>query len=469
MHRLSFIFSVIISTGILSACSAISLAPIADNNARDYHQVVENVTNDILVTNVLRARDRAPIHYSDLSSFNASLTEITAVTATFPFGPLRGSSTRNGFQLGGISLQSNPSFTLGTLDTDDFTRGILTPISGDVIGNFIAQGFVNRAEAFLLFFNSVQDYDVRLCIHPDLDRAKKEKLFYTRGVIRNEPDLDRVTNTNNTTEPTSETELGLFLAIANYEAPGLYVHGYHELRKISSDFNLNNNTVKDLATLDVSKFQIRQDPDSKSTSKNYALYSVSHDMKYVVCSRHPQVDKEKIRQEHLIDNGHGIGYRIFALGPTSLPTRPLQVCTDDEVIIPDKPEQEKIVLGVRSAQGIIEYLGALLRFQQKHPQHGPITVTYLPPSPVVPQVSNKCPQEAPNTAAQQPSGGALFQLTNNPDGARFGVAYRGDTYYVAQASEKDHSLEVLALVNQLLDAYKSAKDIPTIHPVTIVP
>src|SRR5580704_14020089 len=118
---------------LLLGCSALSLAPIVKNNATSYHQVVEDVTNDILVTNILRARDHAPLHYSDLATVNGSLQGTAGTNAIFPFGPLHPSSIGSEAQAGPVSLQTSPSFTLGTLDTDDFTRGILTPVAPDVI------------------------------------------------------------------------------------------------------------------------------------------------------------------------------------------------------------------------------------------------------------------------------------------------------------------------------------------------
>jgi hypothetical protein len=101
------------------------------------------------------------------------------------------------------------------------------------------------------------------------------------------------------------------------------------------------------------------------------------------------------------------------------------------------------VLYPRSPQGIIEFLGAVLRLQSKI--GGNITI------------------------GTEPASGALFTLSENAEVARFVVAYRGQTYYVKDASERDHFLEVLALLNQLLNLYKSAKDVPRFPAITVSP
>ena len=75
----------------------------------------------------------------------------------------------------------------------------------------------------------------------------------------------------------------------------------------------------------------------------------------------------------------------------------------------------------------------------------------------------------PITLSEQPDSGALFTLSQSSVDARFTVSYRGKDYHVAAATPQDHTLEVLALVNQLFNLYKSAKDIPNVRPVTILP
>jgi hypothetical protein len=63
----------------------------------------------------------------------------------------------------------------------------------------------------------------------------------------------------------------------------------------------------------------------------------------------------------------------------------------------------------------------------------------------------------------------LFQLHREPGLDRIAVSYRGKRYYVRQGDPSDHTLEVLALLNQLINANKNASEIPSTKAVQIVP
>src|SRR5262249_25563221 len=94
---------------------------------------------------------------------------------------------------------------------------------------------------------------------------------------------------------------------------------------------------------------------------------------------------------------------------------------------------------MRSAEGIIEYLGALARskdYEQLQRDH---------------------------------IGFTLISFSDNPEGARFGLEYGGKTYYVRPSGNGDRTLEVLALLTQVLNLSKVAKEIPTTRSVEIVP
>lgn len=422
-----FVFAAI--AALLAACSAVSLAPAIDSNARSYHQVVEDVTNSILVTNILRARDHAPLHYSDLTTINGSLQGSAGLTAAFPIGPIHPATGSTTLQLGAIGLQTSPSFTLGTLDTDDFTRGILTPVTPDVIKYFLDEGLDPRI-AFLVFFEAVRGYGIAL-------QEDGGRLVDTHGKIDNAPD--------------DAAGFRKFLAIANHEdrassTRGFYANSYRELRPIGTPFKLDMKTsYKDLAGFDFAKVRLVK----IGLTDEYQLYSISPTTKIVFCRRAfvpgngspPPASPSP--EKYTVD-----GYRIFGLADTVLPDDPQQyseVCRKTEVVVGAHSSPIVPILYPRSPQGIIEYLGALLRFQDEHRQHGPITLS------------------------GDPGSGALFTLSTAPGNDRFGVPYRGATYYVATASRGNHTLEVLALLNQLFNLYKSAKDIPNIRPVTIIP
>jgi hypothetical protein len=63
----------------------------------------------------------------------------------------------------------------------------------------------------------------------------------------------------------------------------------------------------------------------------------------------------------------------------------------------------------------------------------------------------------------------LFQLHREPGVDRIAVNYRGRRYFVRQGDPSDHTLEVLALLSQLINANKNANEIPSTKAVQIVP
>jgi hypothetical protein len=373
----------------LSSCSALSLGPALRDDAVNYHQAVEDTANNILVTNILRARDRAPLHFSDLAIVRGSLQENASVQATFPFGPLHGTNARNSLQVGGVSLQNAPGFDLSTLDTQEFTKGILSPIDPLFIKYFLDQGTDPRV-ILLLFFAGLKTGDGL--------------------VLRNDPDeLDQFFQ---------------YVRFVNAEHNGLYVNAYYELRSIGAPFSLNmHDSFKEVAGLDMTKVRIKKEPDGK-----YRLYTISPDQKAAFCRYLGQDPTGRARYKLL-----QISKGIARSGD--------EACSNAEVVV-DPAETKKDELFIRSPAAIIEYLGSLLRLQQTIGRG----ITLDPGRQY-----------------------ALFELTEASEHPRFTIEYRGRWYSVDEASERDHTLAVLALVTQLLNSYKSAKDIPSTRSVVVTP
>jgi hypothetical protein len=78
-------FVVLLMT-ILSGCA---YGSYISDSSNDYNVTVEDATVNDLVANILRARDGAPLYFSDLSQIRGSLTISAAAQATFPFGPIK--------------------------------------------------------------------------------------------------------------------------------------------------------------------------------------------------------------------------------------------------------------------------------------------------------------------------------------------------------------------------------------------
>src|SRR5437879_10640587 len=89
------------------------------SDAVDFNDVIEDTTNKLLVLNVLRARDKAPLHFADIPVIRESITQSTSLSVTRVSGPVAGTTLRNAATLGGI-VQMTPTFDINQLHSKDF-------------------------------------------------------------------------------------------------------------------------------------------------------------------------------------------------------------------------------------------------------------------------------------------------------------------------------------------------------------
>ena len=142
----------LVLTVALCGCSA---APLIGFHAADYRETEASAGDAQLLLNILRAKDDLPIHFADLSVIHGSIQLTAGSTATLPFANLTGSTTPS--SLGPtLAAQTQPTFDVGTLDTQDFTRGMLTPVEPNIIKQLFDQGIDPRI-IMILFFSEFRD------------------------------------------------------------------------------------------------------------------------------------------------------------------------------------------------------------------------------------------------------------------------------------------------------------------------
>jgi hypothetical protein len=110
---------------ILAGCS---FAGVISRESTEYNGTVEGATNTLTVTNVLRARDRLPLYFASLSALRGSLSQPEGFSLPVPFGPGKIVSGKKYVITLTGSVTNSPSFDIATLDTKEFTEGILAPI-----------------------------------------------------------------------------------------------------------------------------------------------------------------------------------------------------------------------------------------------------------------------------------------------------------------------------------------------------
>src|SRR5687768_2447769 len=68
---------------------------IIKSDALSFNDVIEDTTNKLLVLNVLRARDKAPLHFADIPVIRESMQQNASLSYVDLIGGILGTTTRN--------------------------------------------------------------------------------------------------------------------------------------------------------------------------------------------------------------------------------------------------------------------------------------------------------------------------------------------------------------------------------------
>lgn len=134
----SRIFSAFFLLLFITGCASMR-TPMTDF-ATDYNRVIADTRNEMILLNIVRARQGEPTHYSALSTVQGNVSISGSVGASLS-NIIDGDT--NAAASTGISVRSGPSFTVVPLASEEFSGGILRPIAPNVIALFRAQGWSN--------------------------------------------------------------------------------------------------------------------------------------------------------------------------------------------------------------------------------------------------------------------------------------------------------------------------------------
>ena len=115
--------------------SGCSFSPLVRRAAVDYNRTLEETQNAVLLLNVVRGAKREPIYYTALSKLTGNVSGTAGLNAEFPYGSATVLKPE-------LSLTGGTaSFDVAPLDTQDFVRGIMAPISKKLFMYFWSQGW----------------------------------------------------------------------------------------------------------------------------------------------------------------------------------------------------------------------------------------------------------------------------------------------------------------------------------------
>jgi hypothetical protein len=153
IHRKPLVVAVL----LLTAVGCASMQGQVASFSRDYSIAMEQFQNREIVTNILRARDRMPLHFAELSQINGSLQEQIQLGASINWGP--GAAKNANTASPQIQFQSSPTFTTSPLDTQAFAVGMMQPIDASYFANYWQQRRLPKKLLFRLFIDSIKNAD----------------------------------------------------------------------------------------------------------------------------------------------------------------------------------------------------------------------------------------------------------------------------------------------------------------------
>jgi hypothetical protein len=144
----------------IAACMSVlmiggcSLAQPMLLGATDYNTMASDYSDQVLVTAVLRARDRAPVNLTNLSTITGSMNVQGTLGLSVPFGTIPNAGSRNSVS---PMLQgtSSPTWSQAPLNTQAFSVGILQPISPTYVVSKWNTG-IDQEFLLLLFLKSMK-------------------------------------------------------------------------------------------------------------------------------------------------------------------------------------------------------------------------------------------------------------------------------------------------------------------------
>ena len=130
----------------LVGVALVGCAVVDDFSGRavDYNLEAEQVQEQTMLLNVVRASMRRPMQFTSLQSITGTASISGNGTLSLPFGPAGHRPPKSlSPDIAGLSgtVSGGPSFIVPVLDTQEFYEGILNPISLQIFDYYLEQGF----------------------------------------------------------------------------------------------------------------------------------------------------------------------------------------------------------------------------------------------------------------------------------------------------------------------------------------
>lgn len=424
------------------ASSGCAFGPQLRRVAVNHNELVANSSNELVLLNILRARDREPLHFTSVSKLlgdaniqatagaNIAIRGGTDTAKTNALGELVDTSSVAGTEVTTPSAQlvmsGKTSMDVSVWDTQEFYQGITASVPASTVAHYLHQGW----PADLLTYAFVGG--IELVAREDRGNFKKGDVV---AVFRNDPhdaiasgDFKRLVSCYrlHTTQSTKE------------DAPLVVLS---QVEKLS---------LADLALLDGEKFGIDPDKDKQQQTMPPDKRWIKRLGRTSDALRFRQVEGAKgcTQLWNTGADGHQPNFLTITQGaePVKLDLAEGHSNVASGSYLKDgiaTPVDVQIVL--RSVDGIIYFLGEYIRD----------------------------PARPPYDVASYGGRVPLLVVTEaKPSEVFVSTRYKGRRYYVPGnpmgETANGRSSQLFALIQQLLNLQKSAKDRPTTQTVRVV-
>ena len=429
----------------LTGCSFSGL--VADHSV-DYNRAIRKVSNSNVLLNSLRARDRLPMQFAAISKISGDFTFSPSGALTVGSIPFENATEPDldvtGTLVGSVSYVSNPSYDVVPLDSQEFLNGILTPLDPSILEFYISQGWPKEL-LFHLFFEDIQIGDKKIKNDPcDADQFAD---FQTR--IDENVDRINIVRKNLISEKTP-------LFNFNPDKDIKYVADINsaelEFEEIKSDGGSQYRLIKKSARYFICPFA----DGSKCKSKRAKISA----LKDGAVERDGSVESS--------EPGDTSRLTILEYDSPALATQRLEKSTDERAETDatptdhpqeaDKPQEYVKEAHLRSVQGIIYYLGEVLRTQGQETRPD-CPATLLPERKPI-KVKTGSWESTLFNLVDAESEKSLDDFIFEHDGRRFGIP--------KDSVNAGRSAQVVELISQLIGLQKKREELPTTQSIRLI-
>ncbi len=132
---------------LFSGCAAVDSF---SSRAFTYNDQAATIEEQELLLNVVRAAYRAPLQFTAFTQITGQAGVSGTAAFTLPFNPTPSSFPRSDVANPSATLSGTEAFTLANLNTQEFYRGILSPVPLATIEHYIEQGYPETVVLTLL-------------------------------------------------------------------------------------------------------------------------------------------------------------------------------------------------------------------------------------------------------------------------------------------------------------------------------